>query len=295
MGRAGSEHLALKHNMFIPTTEHTDIFSAIADPQGGNLLVSACPGSGKTTTCIQAFGYIPRDPGMLVAESIAYLVFNKRNADEATGKVPGFVTVSTFHSLGFRALKASGYVPRNVKVDGMKCKRLVWNAMDREDPDVASVIRFVSLLKGQCEKHPEETLMRELAVRYDIDFADTRKALRIALGVLEASLRDTSCIDFDDMLWLPVVLGHSFSTLDWLFVDEAQDTNDIQIEILERSLGHSSRFIAVGDPHQAIYGFRGANSDALDKIATRFSCRTLPLSVSYRCSKAVVAEAQKYE
>jgi superfamily I DNA/RNA helicase len=108
-------------------------------------------------------------------------------------------------------------------------------------------------------------------------------------------LRDTSCIDFDDMLWLPVILGHKFSTLDWLFVDEAQDTNDIQIEILERSLGHSSRFVAVGDPHQAIYGFRGANSDALDKIVARFACRTLPLSVSYRCSKAVVAEAQKFE
>jgi superfamily I DNA/RNA helicase len=64
---------------------------------------------------------------------------------------------------------------------------------------------------------------------------------------------------------------------------------------LERSLGHSSRFVAVGDPHQAIYGFRGANSDALDKIVARFACRTLPLSVSYRCSKAVVAEAQKFE
>jgi superfamily I DNA/RNA helicase len=280
---------------FVASPEQHDIFTAVADPQGGNLLVQACPGSGKTTTCIHAFEHIPRDADALVQASIAYLVFNKRNADEATGMCPRYVSVSTFHSLGFRALKASGYVPRNVKVDGAKCKRLVWNAMDREDPDVAQVIRFVSLLKGQCEKHPEESLMRDLALRYDMDFSDTRRALRIALSVLEASLRDTSCIDFDDMLWLPVILGHKFSTLDWLFVDEAQDTNDIQIEILERSLGHSSRFVAVGDPHQAIYGFRGANSDALDKIVARFACRTLPLSVSYRCSKAVVAEAQKFE
>jgi superfamily I DNA/RNA helicase len=50
--------------------------------------------------------------------------------------------------------------------------------------------------------------------------------------------------------------------------------------------------VAVGDPRQAIYGFRGADSDSLNNIAKTFNCVNLPLSISYRCPKAVVREAQ---
>jgi superfamily I DNA/RNA helicase len=96
------------------------------------------------------------------------------------------------------------------------------------------------------------------------------------------------------MLYMPVMLGVSFDHYNYIFVDEAQDTNDIQLDILDRLRAPKSRFVAVGDPHQAIYGFRGANADSMSRIARRFSCDTYPLSVSYRCPKAVVREAQKF-
>ena len=280
--------------MLSPSPQQQAIFNMIAEGKR-NILVSACPGSGKTTTIMHSFGYIPKDEDSLVATSIAYLVFNKRNAEEASAKVPRGVNVSTFHSLGFRALRASGLIPPKVKIEGRKVMRLVYNAMDRDDADVASVIKLVSLLKGQCEKNPEVGLARELAVRFDLDIVDLRRATQVAVAVLEASNRKFDEIDFDDMLYMPVVFNVAFATYDWVFVDEAQDTNDIQLSILHKITGLRSRVVAVGDPHQAIYGFRGANADALDKIATQFACDTLPLSVSYRCSQAVVAEAQKYE
>lgn len=53
------------------------------------------------------------------------------------------------------------------------------------------------------------------------------------------------------------------------------------------------RLIAVGDPFQSIYGFRGADADAMERLREEFQCETLPLSVSWRCSKRVVEEARK--
>lgn len=280
--------------MFIITPEHRAIFDALSSTSD-NILVSACPGSGKTTTTIQSFQYIPKDPDSLAAQAIAYLVFNSRNAEEAKAKVPRHIGVSTFHALGRRALVNAGIIKRDNKPDSRKVSKLVWNACDRDNPDTASIIRLVGLLKSHAQKHPSETLVRDIIQLHELDLVDDRAAVRVALNVLDASNRNTDVIDFDDMLYLPVILNLSFGTYDYLFVDEAQDTNDIQINILERSLGAGSRIVAVGDPHQAIYGFRGAQSDALDRIARTFNMITLPLSVSYRCSKAVVAEAQKYE
>lgn len=54
------------------------------------------------------------------------------------------------------------------------------------------------------------------------------------------------------------------------------------------------RLIAVGDPHQAIYGFTGADHDALDLLSSTFNATTLRLTVSRRCSQSVIRLAQRY-
>lgn len=300
-------------SIFTPSEEQSQIFSHIGAPSPSNLLVSACPGSGKTTTIMQSFQHVPRASGF-VPTRIIYLVFNKRNADEAKDKVARMgvsVEVSTFHSLGMRALKDSGACPRNVKVDSRKVPRLVWNAMARENPDIQGVIKLVSLLKSCSGREADDDRLADLSGFHEIDFAEPQKAFITAMKVLEKSTQDVSTIDFDDMLYLPVVLNIPFAPADWVFTDECQDTNEVQSEILFRlarkeyshtqgktfSFEHRTnptKFVFVGDPHQAIYGFRGASSDAMTKLKTRFACHELPLSVSFRCPKAVVKEAQRY-
>jgi len=101
-------------------------------------------------------------------------------------------------------------------------------------------------------------------------------------------------VDFDDMLYFAVRDGLVLPKYDFIFVDEAQDTNAIQRAILRKLMNAGTRIIAVGDPAQAIYGFRGADSDSLDLIATEFNCTRLPLSISYRCPQAVVNFARQW-
>ncbi len=282
--------------MFEPSSEQSAIFAHIGAAQS-NLIIPSCPGSGKTTTSMLAMSHVPKASGF-IPTSILYLVFAKANAEEATARAPRGVTVSTFHSLGLRAFKA---VHGNVKVDSRKVPKLVWNTLSRDDNEIQNVIRLVGLLKSGLNADDAQALA--LCDSHNLDVSQKNRS--VALRVLEKSDADLSSLDFDDMLRLPVLLSLSFAPWDWVFVDEAQDTNEVQVEILARlgrkelygmtmsSTINTTRYVIVGDPHQSIYGFRGAQTSAMDVLKERFQCTTLPLSVSYRCPQAVVREAQR--
>lgn len=295
-----------------------------------NLSVSAVAGSGKTTTLVWLLEQLPQTrENSFLPYSIVFLAFNKNIADTLRVRCPRHVQCSTFHSLGLRALKDSGAVKTNVQVSGFKVPKLVWNALGKDHEDTQSVIKLVSLAKSRTGDSPHgvsDFVFQDLAEHYEIDVSSDN-AFGVAVSVLEKSNRDLGTIDFDDMLYLPVVLGCEFPSYDYVFVDEAQDTNDVQNEVLwrlqkpvdkkhiidyfqgirndappsvptgvqdEMRAVSPTRTVIVGDPRQAIYGFRGANSDAMSRLQTRFAMKSLPLSVSYRCPKAVVREAQRY-
>ena len=61
-------------------------------------------------------------------------------------------------------------------------------------------------------------------------------------------------IDFDDMIWIPLVENFPLPQFDVLFVDEAQDFNEMQRQMILRCIGNN-RVVIVGDRNQAIYGF----------------------------------------
>jgi DNA helicase II / ATP-dependent DNA helicase PcrA len=101
-------------------------------------------------------------------------------------------------------------------------------------------------------------------------------------------------LTYDEMLYAPVYFGCRARECDNVLLDEAQDSNIPRIELVERMLTSRGRLLAVGDRHQSIYGFTGADADAMPNIIDRFDCKVLPLSVSFRCPQAVVHYAQQF-
>jgi DNA helicase-2/ATP-dependent DNA helicase PcrA len=93
------------------------------------------------------------------------------------------------------------------------------------------------------------------------------------------------------MIYLPAVYPELITEVyDYVFLDEAQDTNNAQVELIHNIIRKpNGRLIICGDEKQAIYGFQGSNIDSFQRIEERFKCKKLALTVSYRFQKQLVS------
>lgn len=269
------------------STFQTSIFEFV-ETGTGNAIVEAVAGSGKSTTIIEAM--------KLVKGSSIFLAFNKSIADELKAKG---VNARTFHSLVFGPVMRAKNA-QNPTMD--KLRKLCCENMSSYDYKLYAA--FAQKLVGLARQQGVGFLTPDTIATYqaicnhhdiepESDNADMTKGIEYAQLLLEWS-NASSMVDFDDMLYWAVRDNINLPKFDFVFVDEAQDTNLIQREILRMIMGPKSRMIAVGDPAQAIYGFRGADAESLQSIATEFNARTLPLSISYRCPTSVVRYSQQW-
>ena len=277
------------------------IFSFI-EHEKGSLIIEACAGSGKTSTIVEAIKHVP------TTQTIAFLAFNKSIADVLKQKVTSpNARCMTLHSAGFSAWrKYLGGSSWSCKVDSGKT-RGIFQQFDIEDRVRygAEIVKLVSIAKGQGIVPRERAEEFKGLVEDDdqvwedmIDFYDLDRdgcSIEVAREVLSLSIDAApGLIDFDDQLYCPIITGAPFDKYDVIFLDESQDINGIQAEIVDRMRKTTSRVIAVGDSRQSIYGFRGCLSNSMGLLKERFGCHSLPLSISYRCPKAIVKKAQEY-
>ena len=111
---------------------------------------------------------------------------------------------------------------------------------------------------------------------------------------MKASNQEPEIVDFNDMIYLPLLYEIKFWQYDNVIIDEAQDTNTVRRLLARCLMKPNGRLFAVGDPHQAIFGFTGADNDSLDIIKQSFNAKEMPLTVTYRCPKSVVKFAQTW-
>lgn len=282
-----------------PSAQQVAIWDDMANGMG-NTVILARAGTGKTTTYIE--GLYRMSP----TRSVMVFSFNTRIAAEATSKVPVWVNVKTCHAFGLMCLKSAwGHVEVDKDKDWNIATAIVGNAPEKTEL-CFNVSKAMSLAKSYladtssaieevCDKHGIE-----LCGEKKEDFiAHVLKALDMSAWVEhinpatgEKYKQVNKRISFDDMIWL--VIKHNISTpkYDDIIVDEAQDLNRARLELTLRARKDTSRYFAVGDDMQAIYGFCGADKDAIGYIIERTSAKTLPLTTTYRCGKSIVALAQ---
>jgi len=279
----------------------------------GNLILEAVAGSGKTFTIIE----------MLIAINYhfpqarsALMSFNAKVRDELKARVLTKsirnTEVNTVHGFGFSSFK-SHFGAR--KPNAYKLTDLLEPLLKQFKLNYSfskPITQTVSIAKdtGMDLFYPNTTAeWRKLIDYHDISWDEEKLPLsnfiNLCADLFSLSVKKTDKIDFGDMIYLPLKHNLTFPQFDFVFIDEAQDTNATRREVAKRMLKQSStsngedviaqtpgRLIAVGDRHQAIYGFTGADNDALDILKKEFSAQELPLSTCFRCSKAVIRHAQ---
>lgn len=280
---------------FVPSPQQQGLFDWIITGKG-HAFVQALAGTGKTTTLIEACKYL--------IGSVVFCAFNKKIVEEIVARLAKIglsnVEAATFHSVGFKAVRK--VFPRT-RVDGRKQRDLICQNVGIPLHLQGFVFKLVSQAKNRAiteAQFGDDQFFWNIIEHFDLledleDETEAGRGVQLAQLALECSLQIAdSVIDFDDMIWLPVVKGLKVWQYDNVLVDEAQDTNECRRALARMLLKVGGRSIWVGDENQSIYGFTGADADAVKRIIEEFNCTLLPLTVTYRCPKAIVAEAQKF-
>lgn len=265
-----------------------------------NLALKAVAGSGKTYTMVRSVNEYPGSGSGILA-----CAFNKRIAVELDAKMPDGAECRTVNSLGHGAcIKLIG---KSLKLEDKKC----WHIADEMDiggnlwPDwkrAFSLVRSQGLGPTSAPGRLGDLSIKavfDLIEDNDLDYGQLsmERAVQYLIAGIERSIELCwkGIIDFDDQLYFSVLFQAPFKRYAIVMIDEAQDLSPVQHQMLKRMRKvDGGRIIAVGDPHQAIYAFRGADSESMPKLVEEFDMEELPLTVSFRCPKAIVQEAQQF-
>lgn len=270
----------------------------------GSTFMQARAGTGKTTTLVGVCEVL-REINEL--GSVAMAAFNTKIVKEVKEKLAKAefswkdVTVKTFHGHGFGPLRK--VYPKAFMDDEGRAKReeickLAGTPMHLE----GFCAQLVSLAKnaavGVFSDVDDDAVWTGLVDHHDmLDDLENPRDLPLAVAKAKLMLHHSNDIchrllNFDDMIYVPVLKRLRFWQNRWVLVDEAQDTNAIRRAMARMMLRGDGRSIWVGDDRQAIYGFTGADADSVRRIQQEFGCGVHPLTLTYRCAKKVVAEAQ---
>jgi superfamily I DNA/RNA helicase len=278
-----------------PTLEQQLIIDAALNTDE-SLLVNALAGAAKTTTLEMICVRLPVMP-------ILSLAFNKRIAEEMAKRLPGHVECRTLNSLGHRVWMQSitnklilntkkSYEILKTKIDSLK-------ASERRDAydQFADTLKSISKAKlaGYIPdgKYPQaRRLVTSEQFWESIDEQGLDPDHTLVDEAITESIRQaySGHIDFDDQIYMSTLFGGAFPRFPLVMCDEVQDLSEINHAMLERLV--TQRLIAVGDPHQSIYRFRGAKSSGMAALKEKFKMREMSLSISFRCPKAVIENAR---
>ena len=287
----------------VPTPEQERIVTAVR--RGiGRLMVVARAGAAKTTTLTWCAREI-RSGGIALA-------FNRGIAREMAQALPRRFRASTLNAQGMRVLTRNGTRPWTI--EATKIPRLLAEAASnaREADRGRLWARYDEMLshlrRAQCEgwlpdkraRAPWDSLpgIDDQTMRASVQWEATPLELATMTRVGRESWRlavEEGCIDLTDQLLLPAACDLDVRHERAVLIDEAQDLSRVDHALTMKMIGSSTQVIAVGDPFQAIYGFRGAMEGSMQTLKRMHRLRTGRLSTTFRCATEIVREAIKRE
>jgi len=276
-----------------PSKYQSNIYNWITNSTG-NAIVQAVAGSGKTTTIVEASKLIPKDKKSI------FVAFNKAIATELRGRLPLNVEVKTLHAFGLSLFRQNTTI--QTKVDNDKIfelirQTLIDNNYSDQEVDFSEKIsvlkKLIPLIKAYYIDYTQYEPINNLMIEKGFDSELDDITFDIIKKVIDKCKTMIEKIDFDDMIWIPVVNNYKSTIYDWVFVDEQQDLNKIQFELIKKMCGPNTRVIGVGDEKQSIYAFRGADTNSMKNFKDYFDATELPLSICYRCPKTHIELAKE--
>jgi len=270
----------------------------------GPCLVLAGAGSGKTRVITQKIAYLLRECGYS-ARRVMALTFTNKAAHEMQQRVRGLLeasaakglTVSTFHALGLRFLREEA---KHVSL------KSTFSILDAND-----TLAMLQEWLNTTDKHRLRAVQQSISLWKNalltpdaaqrVATTDELQAARIYHQYQE-TLHAYQAVDFDDLIRLPAQLlladeavrARWQARVQYLLIDEYQDTNACQYQIVRQLVGERAMFTAVGDDDQAIYAWRGATVQNLGRLQHDYAnLKLIKLEQNYRSVQTILNAANR--
>ncbi len=287
-------------------SSHQEAIFCFALEGTGHGVIMATAGSGKSTTLVEVAHRLPK------VTRACFLAFNASAAQQLKERLPAHVTARTVHALGLRTLASSVKGRKLAPVYPRKYQELVKARLRNTESSyrvssttASQAVQYLRELthyaRVNLAQETDRGVLERLAQTYHLRPPGHPELVGDLHAQLWEILRDGVTLaleglyDYTDMIYAPVQADLSPTRhFDLVCVDEAQDLSPMQLEFILRLPCPDGRLLFVGEPKQAIYGFAGADTRAMSRIAERTQATVLPLSVTYRCPQKHVRLAKRF-
>ena len=273
-------------NYSLKSLNEEQLTAATSDAR--HIVVTAGPGTGKTYTLVARIEKLIKEKKVKPVD-ITAITFTNRAAEEmkerlgsVNGLDVGKLFIGTFHAFCLDQLREDEHD---------------LTVIDETDRD-----KIISRLFPGLSSHDITEIKDRIEMYYQFlshgSWQHNEEILDAHIGVYLKELQKRNGIDLSGVIPRVVYrlkteenfLNRVSSTVKYLFIDEFQDLNSSQYELV-RTLATNSSVFAIGDPDQAIYGFRGSSPEFFYQFIEEFDAETIGLEKNYRSAKMILQAA----
>jgi DNA helicase-2/ATP-dependent DNA helicase PcrA len=265
----------------------------------GPVLILAGAGSGKTTTVISRLAYLIEGIGIPASNTLT-LTFTNKAAKEMKERSLAMIQNSayppllcTFHKFGLLFLKFNIHLLKrqnNFVVIDTEDKKRILKKINAELP--------LPLVASEISRYKNSLLSPDDAYKQAQHY--NYQQIAKVYEEYETYLHDNNLVDFDDLISLtyklldenPELAKVTSQKYQYIMIDEYQDTNELQLKLIQKLCTSHNNICVVGDDDQSIYGWRGANIRNIIEFDQDFSgTKVFKLEENYRSKKPILKVA----
>ena len=278
---------------------------AVADRSGGPMIVVAGPGTGKTHTITHRMGALIAK-GCTTANGILAVTFTNKAAGEMARRLRAILgpeaelpLATTFHGLCWRLLRTLTRGRPETIVDDIARREVLADTVDRLKHTGTDTGKSVEQLLEMIISAKQQLIGPQDDLSAVVPTGELVPIQQVYQNYQETLHRQNAC-DFEDLivecvralesdpLWC-TQLQQQYA---YIFVDEFQDINFGQYRLIRLLAPASANVCAIGDPDQAIYGFRGSDVAYFNRFIEDYpTTRVIHLSRNYRSTETILKSA----
>ncbi|MBT9776071.1 AAA family ATPase [Clostridium sp. MCC353] len=262
-------------------------------------VVKANVGSGKTTVLIGKILYL-HYVKQISYKDMVVLTFTNKAANEIrerlinvdnnviSEELCGF---GTFHSVALWMLRSVlpvetlGYTKEFQVIEPDEEMDLALEVILREKLN----IKYKNRLKKRLEQAVAVRDEEKKVSRYKDDLFTLVRLLK------EEKIKQNKMSFFDLLFYTTQLLDDSPVKFQWIILDEVQDSDEMQMEFIDRMKRNGARLFAVGDPNQVIYSWRGSVLNVFYTLKKCYQAKELSLPINYRSSSLILEAARCFQ